>query len=538
MLAQPVRASICLALLLVGNAACAQYGVVASGRPPEVLAQRVVVSPTDPPELWLALRLAGGAEAGALVLVVAREAEVRPADSAWFSALEAATAVRVVPPDGANVPGCPVSAEAWHDTREAWSEAPATLSKIDRFDGVDAFAAHAEERGLVFEPSLEAQLSTIPDGSEIVAVGFECEPNDPPGCIVSAHFEVSSQREPTWPLLGSERGVATTVWALSDSALAVGARTASLSAVSPVTWLAASSRSDYLAARSRFFDQEPDAWLLESASSATFGSGITYDEGRRIPSLLATYEPSEFDELAELTEVPDFIQRWSVSSTRLTSDLLLRAGEEANVWPIHRWAKLDATGCVTIAPRDDPPPSDDDSTGGICSLCAPDPDPYPEHPEVVSSCSGSTSGSNDGCTGDTSQSGDDGCSSDTSESGDSGCSGDTSESEEGDCSGDSSDSSESSCSGDTSESSDSGCSGDSSGSESGCSGDSADSGSGCSGDVAAASVLLLERRPSRGRRWKGGPMISTYTACALMLPLRRFRRRKQADALERPRTND
>jgi hypothetical protein len=529
-----VRVWACAALLLFGKDAGAQYAIVARSPSPEVLAQRVAVSLTDPPKVWLALRLAGGTEAVALVLAVAKDEEVRPTDSAWFAALEAATAVRVLAPEGAASLECKVSAPAWHDTREAWPEALARLSKIDRFDDVDAFSAYGEARGLELE-DVRAKFESMPRESEIVALSFDCEPTES-GCVVSAHFETRPQDEFMLPLLGSERGVASTIWAFSDSMLDLGARTASLSAVTPVTWHAAGSQSDYAAARSALLREEQDAWLLENASPETFGNGITVDEERRIPSLIASYEASEFDELASLDRAPEWILRWSVHATPSTAELAWRDGEQASVWPVHRWAKLDATGCVTPPPPRDPDPSGDDDSGGPCYLCTPDPESGSEHPEAVSGCSGSSSGSSEGCTADTSQSGDDGCSgdtsetsdngcsSDTSESNDSDCSGDTSERDDGDCSGDSSESSDSSCSGDTSENGDSGCSGDSSGSESGCSGDTADSGTGCSGSTAA--TARPANQSSARRRWKGGPMISTYSACALILPLRRRRRRK------------
>ncbi len=500
MSATRTRTLISVALLLFGKHASAQYAVVSNSAHPQVLAQRVVVSLSDPPEVWLALHLAGGTGTGALVLAAARNTDVRPADNAWFSALEVATAVRVLAPEGADSPECPVSGPAWDDTREAWPAPSATLSTIDRFESEKTFAAYCEERGFVLETSLLSQFENIAPEGEIVALGFSCAPNDSAGCVISAHFEIRSQSELMVPLLGSEEGVATTVWALSGSPLSIqDVRTASLSAVSPVVWYAASARSDYTTARSTLLSADHEMWLLESASSRTFGSGIVFDDARRIPSVVTSYEPGDFDELATLSQPPEWIMRWFGYATPTLAGFALRDSAQPSVWPIHRWAKLDATGCVWSPPSSDPAPGGNGTSGTICNLCTPEPDR--EQPQVASGCSSSSTSSGDGCTGDTSQSSDSSCSSDTSDSSDSGCSSDSSGSEGGDCSG------------------------DSAGSDSGCSGDTAGSSSGCSGDAASA-ARPVHAPVARARRWRGGPMISTYMTCALMLPLRRLRRRR------------
>ncbi|HVJ21636.1 MAG TPA: hypothetical protein VM686_39800 [Polyangiaceae bacterium] len=526
---------VCLGLLLLGTDARAQYAVVAPSGQPEVLGQRIAVSFTNPARVWLTLHLAEGTETGALVLAVAKDAEVRPADGAWFSALEGATAVRVLAPDEADSAACPLRDPAWHDTREVWPEAYATLEAIDRFESVEMFAAYGEEHGLELETSVVTKFESIPAESEIVALGFDCAADDPAGCIVSAHFEVSAPIEVVLPLLGSDDGVATTVWGFGPSALEVRvAQTASLTAVAPVNWYAAEAQSDYTSARSALLHDVRDALLLESATTETFGSGIIFDEERRIPSLVTSYEPGEFDELAAVPQGSEWLMRWFLYATPAVPELVLRRREQPSLWPVHRWAKLDATGCTSPPPRTAPPPMGNASPDGICDFCTPEPDPT--HSHVSGGCSTSdtsqSSSSDSGCSGDTSESSgsDSGCSSDTSESSgsDSGCSGDTSEGSDSDsgCSSDTSESSssDSGCSSDTSESSSSasGCSSDTSESSgSGCSGDSASStGSGCSGDTAASAS------PRHRKRWRGSPMLSSFVACALMLPLRRLRRRK------------
>lgn len=148
------------------------------------------------------------------------------------------------------------------------------------------------------------------------------------------------------------------------------------------------------------------------------------------------------------------------------------------------------------------------------------PDPYyteeqpVENVNVEVNCWGSTEGSGDSCSGDSSSDSEgDTCSGDSSDPADEDtCGGDSSSSSEGDtCGGDSSSGEGDTCSGDSGSSGGDSCSGDSGG------GDSCSSGSGSSSDCSVTRV----RRP----RVKVSAL--TLFLMALALPLRRVTRKKR-----------
>ncbi|WP_437278939.1 DUF2330 domain-containing protein [Sorangium sp. So ce375] len=230
--------------------------------------QRVAVAAgPERTTLWTSLRFQGARGPVALVVPVPPLAALDTSSDAWFEALEAATAPRVLPPQGVD-PYCPGEAGApgpFETVGRLAHDATLEPVEVTVLEDADAVARWAASAGLALSSETAAQLGGL-QGMRFAAARFDA----PGGAAVTRTLRIAmGGGEPLLPLslAGAGAGdVQVTAWLLGDGRGA-------LSGAAPVTlppaslrWDASAQRSDYAELRAEALGQAgPHGALVEGA---------------------------------------------------------------------------------------------------------------------------------------------------------------------------------------------------------------------------------------------------------------------------------
>ncbi|WP_437983647.1 DUF2330 domain-containing protein [Sorangium sp. So ce117] len=209
--------------------------------------QRVAVAAgPERTTLWTSLRFQGASGPVALVVPVPPLAALDTSSDAWFEALEAATAPRVLPPQGVD-PYCPGEAGApnpFETIGRLAHEATLEPVEVTVLEDADAVARWAASAGLALSSDVAAQLGGL-QGMRFAAARFDA----PGGAAVTRTLRIAmGGGEPILPLSLAAAGagdVQVTAWLLGDGRGALsGAAPVTLPPAS-LSWDASAQRSDY-----------------------------------------------------------------------------------------------------------------------------------------------------------------------------------------------------------------------------------------------------------------------------------------------------
>jgi hypothetical protein len=532
---------------------------------------------------WTQYRMSGSGRI-AIVTPVPTGTFVDPVADAWFEALEAATAPRVVPPTG--TPECGGYGLV-HVTGNLSHSATLGPSHVAVLNSVGQVQSLAQNQGLPFYDSDQQALEAYPPpylalvyqlsgGSQLTqAVRYTTNGVSSPIPLAVAYDESATPDLTLWTIGEGRARIVNAVELTPD--------------VIDFTWLAAQGKSDYPERRrERLIDEKGSAWMIETTGTAPlFQFGVIPNQGGAMPPVVSEY----------------FERAISQGSATGTASSCLEG-----VWDAQELGKTGArvadpcpAGALTTVPVAGGGVPDCDPTPGageidaLTLVCGGADDlasafagmdvnraritrqrgvlheqshdvtlelyEGPSMPRVLTApavnldqCVSGTGGSSGGgyyggsgsgsgaqsgtagyaggyveethtdvnvsCSGSSSDSGGDSCSGDSSSSSDDSCSGDSSSSSDDSCSGDSSSGSDDACSGDSSSGSGDSCSGDSSGG--GGEGCSGDSGGGCSSGSSGGGDCSVA---NGARRVK--PTLWLITLAAVAFPLRRRGRAKR-----------
>ncbi|AUX49150.1 hypothetical protein SOCE26_106950 [Sorangium cellulosum] len=240
--------------------------------------------------LWTSLRFHGAGGPVALVVPVPPLAAIDVSSDAWLESLEAATAPRVLPPQGVS-PYCPgeeAGASPFHVVGQLAHEATLSPSEVTVLADVEAVALWAASAGLALSPETAAQLAGM-QGVRFAAARFDA-PGGP--AITKALRVVAGGGEPLLPLSltrAGDDGVLVTAWLLGDGRGALpGAAPVALPAAS-LTWDARSQSSNYEDFRLDTFAQAGlRGALVEGASHEALSRSVALG-GDSIDSVVKAY---------------------------------------------------------------------------------------------------------------------------------------------------------------------------------------------------------------------------------------------------------
>ncbi|WP_437724593.1 DUF2330 domain-containing protein [Sorangium sp. So ce861] len=253
--------------------------------------QRVAVAAgPERTTLWTSLRFDGARGPVAVVVPVPPLAALDGSSDAWFEALEAATAPRVLPPEGV-APYCPgdEGPPGPFETIGQLAHEP-TLEPIEVAVLADAgaVARWAESAGLALSAETAAQLGEL-QGMRFAAARFEA----PGGPAVTRTLRiVTGGGEPRLPLSLARAGagdVRVTAWLLGDGRGALtGAAPVTLPPAS-LSWDAGEQRSDYEALRAEALGQAGlDGALVEAAGHEALSRRVALGSDS-VDSVIAAY---------------------------------------------------------------------------------------------------------------------------------------------------------------------------------------------------------------------------------------------------------
>ncbi|WP_044967527.1 MULTISPECIES: DUF2330 domain-containing protein [Sorangium] len=240
--------------------------------------QRVAVAAgPERTTLWTSLRFQGASGPVALVVPVPPLAALDTSSDAWFEALEAATAPRVLPPQGVD-PYCPGEAGApspFETVGRLAHEATLEPVEVTVLEDADAVARWAASAGLALSSEAAAQLGGL-RGMRFVAARFDA----PGGAAVTRTLRIATGGgEPILPLslAGAGAGdVQVTAWLLGDGRGALsGAAPVTLPPAS-LSWDASAQRSDYAELRAGALGEAGlHGWLVEGAGHEALSRRIS-----------------------------------------------------------------------------------------------------------------------------------------------------------------------------------------------------------------------------------------------------------------------
>ncbi|XXT19860.1 DUF2330 domain-containing protein [Sorangium sp. So ce429] len=253
--------------------------------------QRVAVAAgPERTTLWTSLRFQGPSGPVAVVVPVPPLAALDVSSDAWLEALEAATAPRVLPPEGVDA-YCPGEAGAgapFDMTGQLAHEAALAPVEVTLLADADAVARWAASAGLALSAEAAAQLAQL-QGVRFAAARFDA-PGGP--ALTKTLRIVTGGGEPLLPLSltrADNSGVLVTAWLLGDGRGALsGAAPVTLPPAS-LTWDASAQRSDYTALREEILGQAgSDGALVEAAGHEALSRSIALGSDR-VDSVVAAY---------------------------------------------------------------------------------------------------------------------------------------------------------------------------------------------------------------------------------------------------------
>ncbi|WP_437734235.1 DUF2330 domain-containing protein [Sorangium sp. So ce1335] len=278
-------------------------GALLPGAGQTAVEQRVAVAAgPERTTLWTSLRFQGASGPVALVVPVPPLAAIDVSSDAWLEALEAATAPRVLPPEGA-APSCPgeEGAPAPFDMTGQLAHEP-TLKPVEVtvLADADAVAQWAASAGLALSPETAAQLGAL-QGVRFAAARFDA----PGGPAITRTLRVAmGGGAPLLPLSLTRAGdgdVLVTAWLLGDGRGALsGAAPVTLPPAS-LTWDASAQRSDYVELRAEALAEAgPDGALVEGAGHEALSRSLAIGSDS-VDSVIAAY----FERADAYGDLPD-----------------------------------------------------------------------------------------------------------------------------------------------------------------------------------------------------------------------------------------
>ncbi|WP_437577452.1 DUF2330 domain-containing protein [Sorangium sp. So ce887] len=253
--------------------------------------QRVAVAAgPERTTLWTSLRFDGARGPVAVVVPVPPLAALDVSSDAWFEALEAATAPRVLPPQGV-APHCPGEEGApgpFHTVGQLAHEATLEPIEVTVLEDAVAVARWAESAGLALSSETAAQLGEL-QGMRFAAARFDA----PGGPAITRTLRIAmGGGEPRLPLSLARAGegdVRVTAWFLGDGRGALtGAAPVTLPPAS-LSWDAGAQRSDYEALRAEALGQAGlHGALVEGAGHGALSRRIAIGSDS-VDSVIAAY---------------------------------------------------------------------------------------------------------------------------------------------------------------------------------------------------------------------------------------------------------
>ncbi|WP_437927607.1 DUF2330 domain-containing protein [Sorangium sp. So ce291] len=253
--------------------------------------QRVAVAAgPERTTLWTSLRFQGPSGPVAVVVPVPPLAALDVSSDAWLEALEAATAPRVLPPEGvdATCPGEEGAPAPFDMTGQLAHEAAVAPVEVTVLADADAVARWAASAGLALSAETAAQLAQL-QGMRFAAARFDA-PGGP--ALTKTLRIVTGGGEPLLPLSltrADNSGVRVTAWLLGDGRGALsGAAPVTLPPAS-LTWDASAQRSDYAELREEILGQAGgDGALVEAAGHEALSRSVALGSDR-VDSVVAAY---------------------------------------------------------------------------------------------------------------------------------------------------------------------------------------------------------------------------------------------------------
>ncbi|WP_437937913.1 DUF2330 domain-containing protein [Sorangium sp. So ce341] len=253
--------------------------------------QRVAVAAgPERTTLWTSLRFDGARGPVAVVVPVPPLAALDASSDAWFEALEAATAPRVLPPEGV-APYCPgdEGPPGPFETVGQLAHEP-TLEPVEVavLEDAGAVARWAESAGLALSSETAAQLGAL-QGMRFAAARFEA----PGGPAATRTLRiVAGGGEARLPLSLARAGagdVRVTAWLLGDGRGALTGATPVTLPPASLSWDADAQRSDYEALRAEALGQAGlDGALVEAAGHEALSRRIALGSDS-VDSVVAAY---------------------------------------------------------------------------------------------------------------------------------------------------------------------------------------------------------------------------------------------------------
>ncbi len=253
--------------------------------------QRVAVAAgPERTTLWTSLRFDGARGPVAVVVPVPPLAALDVSSDAWFEALEAATAPRVLPPEGvaSHCPGEEGAPGPFHTVGQLAHEATLEPLEVTVLEDAVAVARWAESAGLALSSETAAQLGEL-QGMRFAAARFDA----PGGPAITRTLRIAmGGGEPRLPLSLARAGegdVRVTAWFLGDGRGALtGAAPVTLPPAS-LSWDAGAQRSDYEALRAEALGQAGlHGALVEGAGHGALSRRIAIGSDS-VDSVIAAY---------------------------------------------------------------------------------------------------------------------------------------------------------------------------------------------------------------------------------------------------------
>ncbi|WP_437813366.1 DUF2330 domain-containing protein [Sorangium sp. So ce1078] len=279
------------AVLLSSSGDAVAAGAWLPGAGQASVEQRVAVAAgPERTTLWTSLRFDGARGPVAVVVPVPPLAALDVSSDAWFEALEAATAPRVLPPEGV-APYCPGEEGQpgpFDTVGQLAHEATLEPLEVTVLEDAGAVARWAESAGLALSSETAAQLGAL-QGMRFAAARFDA----PGGPAITRTLRVAlgggEARLPLSLATAGEGDVRVTAWLLGDGR---GALTGTAPVTLPpasLSWDAGAQRSDYEELRAEALGQAGLHGALVEGASHEALSRRTAIGSDSVDSVVAAY---------------------------------------------------------------------------------------------------------------------------------------------------------------------------------------------------------------------------------------------------------
>ncbi|HEY6725009.1 MAG TPA: hypothetical protein VI197_13320 [Polyangiaceae bacterium] len=208
------------------------------------------------------------------------------ADPAWFAAVEHATAPRVLPPPGVDLEACEASAGV-HDTTSLARGERGFPRAVTTLTDPAALAAFLDAEG--WNEGEAVSFADFGEPAALVALEYPALSGAP--MLVQLRFEAaippSVWLERSRPL-ARQRALPATLMVLAPTPVLLDADSVSSDDV-PTSWRAAHGESDYPAARTRFLEDNPGAWVTEVVGATHLFEPYYPDAQASVPAVVTDF---------------------------------------------------------------------------------------------------------------------------------------------------------------------------------------------------------------------------------------------------------